>query len=226
MVGGEMKPGAKMNRIVYTLFCLSLMAVNCAGQSSKIDSLQNIADHSKTDSAKVDALNGLFLEYEYTYEIKAKECLRKAFELSEKTGYKRGLSYCYTNSAYLAEDKGNFPDALKNHFTALKIRERYGDKKATAESYNNVGLIYYYQGNCPSALKSYFRALKIKDSALQGPQKVEANSYNNIGLVYQVQGNLPDALKNHLSALEIRKKVGDTRGVAGSYNNIGNILLT
>ena len=202
------------------LFILSIIISHFAfGQQSRIDSLLNVLKTTKQDTTKVNTYNNLFLEVEFTDETKAKEYLKKALELSHKIDFKKGLGITFLYLGYLAEDKGNYPDALKNYFTTLKISEAIGDKKGIATSYLNIGNANYRQGNYPEALKSHFASLKIREAI--GDKKGVASSYNNIGLIYRDQGNYAEALKNHFAALKIRKSIDDKYGMADSYGNIG-----
>lgn len=65
-------------------------------------SLLTILKTAKEDTIKVNTLNNLFLEYEFTEDEKAKGYLTKAFELSQKIDYKKGLA-CTTSPKSLIE---------------------------------------------------------------------------------------------------------------------------
>ena len=203
------------------VYCL-LPTAYCFGQTSKIDSLQTILKISKEDTTKINTLNKLFLEVEFSDDKKATKYLDEALELSQKINYKKGLSITYIYLGYFAEDKGNYSEALKNYTTSLKASEDIGFKKGEADSYNNIGSVYNYQGNYPDALKNYFISLKIREGI--NDKKGIADSFNNIGIVYNYQGNYSEALKNIWAALEKREEIGNKKGIADSYNNIGSIF--
>lgn len=207
--------------VVSLIINLITCADVCFAQNVKSDSLENIVKITDQDTTKVNALNALFLQYEFTDYEKAKNYLNKALELSEKIGYKKGLSVTYTYFGYFAEDEGDYPNAMKNYFAALKISTAIGDKNGIASSYNNIGNVYVEKGNYPEALKNYFLSLKIRE-AINDKTNIAA-SYNNIGIVYYNQFNYPAALKNHLASLKIKEMIGDKKGIGYSYNNIGNV---
>lgn len=215
-----------MKKIFYMVVCCLLNYVGSFAQNSMTDSLLTLLGSSKEDTAKVDLLNSLFLEYEFIDDIKAEEFLNKALELSQKIDYKKGLSTTYVYFGYFAEDKSNYDEALKYYLAGLKIREairlpngQIGDKQGIADSYSNIGNIYYYQGNYPEALKNYFSSLQMREAL--GNKKGIGDSYITIGNVYYNQGNYTEALKNYFSSLKIKEEIGDKKGVASSYNNIG-----
>jgi tetratricopeptide (TPR) repeat protein len=189
------------------------------GQQNKIDSLLNVLKTTKQDTTKVKTYNNLFLEVEFTDDAKAIEYLTKALELSKKIDFNKGLGVTYAHLGYFAEDKGKYPEALKNYFASLKIKEAIGDKKGIADSYNNIGVIYDKQSNYPEALKNHFASLKIREAI--GDKKGITFSYNNIGIIYDMQGNYTEALKNHFASLKIKQAMGDKYGIANSYTNIG-----
>ncbi len=134
------------------------------------------------------------------------------FKQKARTNNSIGIIYWY---------QGNYPEALKNHFAALKIRKELRDKKGIAISSNNLGLVYGNQGNYPEALKNYFAALQILEET--GDKYSLAASYVNIGIIYRNQYNFPEALKYNFDALKIQEELGDEKGIANSFHNIGAI---
>jgi tetratricopeptide (TPR) repeat protein len=127
---------------IYVLVCFLFFSIFSFGQVSSVDSLLGILKMAKEDTVKVNTLNELFLEYEFSDSAKAQECLNKAFELSNQADFKKGLASTYINLGYFAEDKGDFPVALKNYEISLKTFEIIGDKEGISDSYNNMGNVY------------------------------------------------------------------------------------
>ncbi|MCE9539681.1 MAG: tetratricopeptide repeat protein [Bacteroidetes bacterium] len=127
----------------------------------------------------------------------------------------------FNKIGFMYKIQGNYQEALKNYFEALKIFEVIGNKKNIAASYNNIGNVYYAQGNYPEALKNHFASLKLSE-AIDDKGGI-ARSYNNIGNIYDSQGNYAEALKNHFTSLKIKEVIGDNEGIAASYGNIGSV---
>ena len=213
--------------LLFATFITLVLSLNCFAQQNNIDSLLTLLKTTKEDTTKVKILNNLFLHYEFTDDEKAGEYLNKALSISQsivpKGIAKKSLSTTYIHLGYFEEDKGNYPEALKNYLHALEIKQETGDKQGVADSYNNIGSVYYAQGNYPEALKNYFASLKIFEAI--GNKKDNAASHNNIGIIYYNQGNYPEALKNHFASLKIKEAIGDKAGVSYSYNNIGNVYV-
>jgi tetratricopeptide (TPR) repeat protein len=193
----------------------------CFSQNERTDSLILLTQSTNQDTAKVNAYNELFLEYEFSNPEKAKEYVNQAAELAKKIAYNKGLALAYTYSGYLSEDLGNYPEALKNHALALKVRVSAGDKKGIANSYNNLGIIYYNQGSYSDALKNQFISVGIKEKI--DDKKGLASSYNCLGNIYSALGNYPEALKNYFAFMKVEEELKNRGGMASAYNNIGII---
>jgi signal transduction histidine kinase len=151
----------------------------------------------------------------------ALELARQAVAILELQNDKHIIGPFYTYIGNTCFIQGNYPEALKNYYTALKLAEEIDDKISMANSFNNIGNIYGKQGIYTEALKNYSASLKLKDET--GDKKGISISYNNIGAVYEKEGNYPEALKNHFFSLKIREEIGDKSNIANSHNNIGCI---
>jgi tetratricopeptide (TPR) repeat protein len=162
----------------------------------------------------------------------AKGFLSEAKELSEKRDAQKSMVRSYNNIGNIHKDKGDFDKALEFQFKSLEIKEEIEDKKGMAASYNNIGIIYHFKGDYDKALEFQLKSLEIKEEI--GDKNGMAYSYNNIGLIHWNKGDsqldkniqwaeYDKALEFHFKALETREEIGDKKGVAGSYNNIGLI---
>lgn len=202
---------------IINIFFILIHSV-CFSQDINADSLLNTA---KNDRDKISVLNRLFLEYEFSDPEKAGTYLNEAFELSQKTNNKKALVLTYYHLGFFAEDKGNYPEALKNYYASLKLAESIADKAAAADASFGIGNIYYLQENYEEALKKFTASLKIYEAL--GKKQSIATAYNNIGGVYFHQRNYPEALKKYKEGLKIREALGDQRAIADSYGSIGNV---
>ena len=220
-------------RNILLLLCLTLSAMNsfsCAeealSENSRIDSLLTVLQTAKEDSARVTLLNNLSMlcwrDADYN---RAKNYANQALVLASGPNQselaKRGRSNAFNNIGLCAMYLGNYSEALKDHFAALKIRQEIQYKRGIAGSYHNIGLVYYLQGNYPEALKYHFSSLKINEEL--GDKQGIADCYSNLGIIYDEQSNYQEALKNDLASLKLDEELGDKQGVAIAYNNIGNI---
>ena len=136
---------------------------------------------------------------------------------------KRGASASHNNIGLIYENQGNYPDALKEYFAAMKIGEEIDDKVGIASCHNNIGNIYNQLGKPPDALREYFAALKIRIEI--GEKQGIATSHASIGSIYYQLGNYPDAVNEYLSALDIFIEISDRSDIAITRNNIGEAYI-
>lgn len=127
----------------------------------------------------------------------------------------------YSNIGHIYERQGNYPEALKNHKTALEQYEQRADKQGIGICLANIGNIYLRQGNYPAALQNSLVALKVFEEIEY--KKGIGECYNDIGLVHLNQNNYSEAQKNFETALKFREEANDTLNVAGCFINIGII---
>ncbi|HWY38022.1 MAG TPA: tetratricopeptide repeat protein [Bacteroidia bacterium] len=216
-----MKTHNKPIKLAYCVFFLLLNAINLAF-AQNIDSLLTLLKTGKKDTSQVILLNDiawqLFKVGSYdTSMIYAENAKKMATSIS----YKKGMASAYCNIGNDHQKKGNYSEALKNHFAALKLMKETNDQKSIASCYNNVGIVYQNQGNYPEALKNYYTSLKIYEKL--GNKKGIAVLYNGIGVIYHLQRNYQEALKSFFSALKEQELLNDKRSIAFAYGNIGNV---
>lgn len=132
---------------------------------------------------------------------------------------KRTTAIIYVNIGINHYEMSNYPEALKNYFTGLKIFEETDDRKAIGSVYNNIANIYTDMGNYDEALKNHLAAKKIREA--NGDKRGIAGSHLNIGVIYFYLGNYTEALKNYFEARKIYEELGDRNEVALAYSHIG-----
>ena len=144
------------------------------------------------------------------------------FFLSKALTYsapKRTTAIIYVNIGINHYEMSNYPEALKNYLTGLKIFEETGDKRAIASVYNNIANIYTDMGKYDEALKNHLAAKKIREEF--GDKRGIANYHLNVGVIFFSQGNYADALKNYFEARKLYEELGDKNEVALAYHHIG-----
>ena len=218
---------------IVLIFSFLIQYSFCFSQHTVIDSLLSILKTDSPDSNRLIQLNNISIEYKdlgiydsAIYYANAALVLsnaiyKKSKDQKIKQSAKKSEASSYNTIGNIYSDQGNYPQALKNYFSSLRIRDSLNDKKGVGDSYNNIGIINDLKGDYPEALKNYFISLKTRESI--GDNEGIASSYGNIGLVYSNQGNYPEALKNFLACLKIREATGDQESVADAYNNLGLI---
>ncbi|MFH1322033.1 MAG: tetratricopeptide repeat protein [Bacteroidota bacterium] len=167
----------------------------------------------------------------------------EALEIGKELGDKACMAADLGNIGIVYWNQGDYPAALKHYFEALEIGKELGDKNGVAVQLCNIGIVYWNQGdlstddsvrqvNYSNALKHLFEALKIFKEL--GSKNYIAAILGNIGVVYKTQGDLStddtvrqvnysNALKYYFEALDIDRELGNNRGIAIRFGNIGTL---
>lgn len=201
------------------MFCCCFFNAVFARQGSVADSLSAVLKTTTVDTVKVDLLNQLFLLFEFSDAAKAEEYLDQSLKICKKIYYKKGLILTYTNYGYLAEDRGDYNEALKNYDLSLDAAQKLLDLKSVGACYNNKGNVFYFQSNYPQAFENYFKSLKIREQ-LNDKHGI-ADAHNNLGLVYFNQRSYEKALENYSICMKIYMELGEKKGIAIACDHIG-----
>jgi len=214
-----------VGRMILLIFIYSLPVVSIA-QNKQIDSLRKLLI-ATSDTAKVNLLNQLARQYAIASEFEeAKAHAEQALALAEKIKFKPGVTRSYGmlgnifhNEGTKFHSQGNFAEALKRYFIALKYREKIQDKEQMAKSSGNIGLIHWHRYNYPEALKYMFISLRYFEDC---KSKIGiAGTYNNIGLISVLQKNYTVAMKYYESAMNLYKELDDRASMVNLYFNMG-----
>jgi tetratricopeptide (TPR) repeat protein len=111
-------------RKIFVLVLFLLSGIFSYAQNDYVDSLVKHLKNEKTDTGKINDLHQLFLEYEFSDNIKSTEYIYKALELSKKSGYKKGLAVSYKYLGFFAEDTGNYEQAINNYQRNFSLSSR------------------------------------------------------------------------------------------------------
>ncbi len=206
-------------RIGYILVLFCILSCSLYGQDPKVDSLSALLKTTTTDTGQVAILNQLFELTEFSNPDQAETYLKKSMELCEKAYYKKGAVLTHTHFGYLAEDRGDYNEALKNYREGLELAVSLNDKRSMGASYNNMGNVFYFQGNYPDAFTNYFKSLKIRE--LLNDKQGIADAYSNLGLVQMAQGSYSQALENYSDCLELYRELNNKKGIAIAYDHVG-----
>lgn len=207
---------------------------SCA-QSHTVDSLKNELQNTKQDTNYLKLLNSISreflfkngnykqaIQYADSARVFAERVLAENRDAEQIAVIKIELARAIINIGFGYNELGNYPDALKYMFNALKISEEIDYKSGIASCNINIGQVYFMQNNFTEALNYFAVALKMYESI--GDKISLSKCYNNIAGIHLYQGNYADALKNLFASLKIREETGDRHGMANSYNNIGEVF--
>lgn len=113
-------------------------------------------------------------------------------------------------------------DALLRHERALNIYQKYQDAEGEAETKSFIGGMYEKMGSYPKALENQMEALKIFEELHLTNQLAFVRE--NIGSIYEDLEQYDSAYANFQKAFVLNKALGDSLGIVGNLNNLGDVL--
>ncbi len=211
-----------MERILkYFLTTLLIQSLyfTSVSQSKIIDSLRHSLKNCKEDSSKIKLLNTLSNQLSKTNLDSALMLSTQAFQLAEKTGWKKGILQSIFHIGKHNYLKGAYAKALDNYLASLKIAEELKIQQTQAMIMGSIGNIYVLQGAYPKALRFYFNAMNIAES-LHDKNGI-ASYYSNIGLAYAYSGESEKALEYLIKSLNSNIESGNEVAQATTMDFIG-----
>jgi tetratricopeptide (TPR) repeat protein len=137
-----------------------------AQNQREIDSLVNLLESVKYDTARVNLYNKIFSAYGSGDSAKAMEYYGKALRLAQKINYATGIADAYHflgcyydyRSEY-AQSLGYLQKAIQVYAPALENAKSRNEvrliKTGISSCYNHIGIIHYFQGDYQVALEYY-----------------------------------------------------------------------
>ena len=181
------------------------------------------------------------IKWVQTDYVQALDYFEQSLEIREEEGDKLGMAASLNNIGNIYYPQAQYLRAMEYFWKSLKIREELDrstdsnvvmkNRKGMADANLNIGNVYYAQDDYENALKYYFIAVDLQEEITKWPDPMYANqgkqalalSLNNIGGVYLDQSKFPLGLEYFLKALNLREALGNKKGVAQSYSNIGSM---
>ncbi len=212
-----------MRKLIF-FFCSILFFSNCFSQDREADSLLALLNKESADTARVDLMNKIAVNYFNTSPEKAMQYGTEAKTLAETKGYTQGLAYALKNIGIAYYMQADYIQTLTYWNQSLKEFENANDKKGIANILSNLGAVYNNEGDDAKALDYYLKALRYAEETNDTLRLVTV--LNNIGTVYFNNASTRDtALHYYLRALPLCEILGDDDAIGTTTVNIGEIYL-
>lgn len=174
------------------------------------------------DTTKVNNLLVQAKQYFFSDLKKTQEFAIEAIQLSESSGYQKGISL---GNYYLAQVYLNYNSQLAESYLveSLKHAKNIADSAQINRINNSFGVLYQNANEYEKALK-YFH--KVLNSYLSnGNDSLAAAIYNNLGISYEELHFDSLAMDNYQRATQINERNGNLEWLARNYQNLGNYYL-
>ncbi|MCB0760852.1 MAG: tetratricopeptide repeat protein [Flavobacteriales bacterium] len=189
------------------------------GQTEYQDSLLNVIESARGDSARFWGMYNLMSDYNLEGSEQAFEVGRDALNLAKSNGNIHWQGRAHYGLGIAHDLAGATDSCLKHQLEARKLFEEEGNVQWIGNTMNSIGVSYFYAGDLVNALKWYLDVLEYWEN--NGLEDEAAQTINNIGVVYRMQRNYEDAIKIYQKSVSIKEAQGDEKGLANTYNNIG-----
>lgn len=205
--------------LAFSGIALAQNTTKAAQGQELIDSLILVLSKSNEDINKANLYYELSLIYTKINPNEGLIYANKGILLSERINEDSEKFYRTLGNNYLA--KSDYPEALSNYFTALKINEKNNNIQGIAASLLDIGVVYINQSDNDKALTYLFKSLKIYTD-LDNKREIASN-LNNIGNVYLQKGEYSKSISYYNKALKINTDLGFADWEANNLGNLGNV---
>jgi hypothetical protein len=187
----------------------------------KLDSLNRIVRSNSHDTMKVWALLDIADTYALSNMDTTMEICKKAEKISDRLGYKRGLSGCYNLFAYVLQEEGNTDSALVYLLKGSEIDRELKDLSGVASGLTGIGAIYHQKGDMIRALQYYYKALAMNEQ-IDNKKGIMSTIFNVATLLYR-QGQEKKAIAYYFRCLKIAQELKDDEFISKAITGIATI---
>ncbi len=149
----------------------------------------------------------------------ATQAYELAIELADENGESSVLAESLRRLGVVRHNRDDQATARQLCQRSYEVASDAGHYPLAAEALNILGIIEFEAGAIPAAREIYQRALALGGSNLELRARIE----QNLGILSNIQGDLPEALQHYQRSLDACRSVGDERGCAIAYHNLGMI---
>jgi two-component system NarL family sensor kinase len=208
------------------LFLTLLMIVKAAsGQTweQERDSLLKALSVARDDSNKAMTMIYLGAEYEYNQPDSALYFLRRAYDLSIRVHYVRGIVNGLSLQAAVSATRNDLDSAIALDSAAIVISQKANYQKGLAGVYNNIAILYDNKGDLVHSVDYYLRAIAL-DEQFHDDSRL-ATGYSNIAGVYVHLNEYEKGYAYSLKGIALGRKSQDKNAMESGYLNLSSALI-
>ncbi|MDG1276456.1 MAG: sensor histidine kinase [Algoriphagus sp.] len=209
---------------VIGIIIICLCSFSSYGQTSLIDSLQNILTQQPDDSTKASVMGDLCWHLKYSDPPKALEYGHESIQISKKNGYQALQAYASNNVGVVFWAKSDYDSAAYYLDQTRELYTSLDNERGVAVTSVNLGLILQNKGDYDASLEYQLEALrivtKIDDQGLKG------SVLTNIGNVHFLNEKFDKAKAYYFDALRLKQSLPDDdfrQNIQKTLLNIGNV---
>lgn len=155
-------------------------------------------------------------------EPEARDAYNEAFALTSNPEGKLLRSSVLSGMGTLAQDQGNYSEAIRFLEDCLKIKEENGEPVGIANALSNLGYCAYIQDDVTTAIPLLQRAVGLLENA-GGVTQLRANTLNNLGGATRINGDYGTARSHLAQSLSLRLELNDRRSLTYSFEEFARL---
>lgn len=182
------------------------------------DSLEQVLKGNISDSLRIDILSDLGAYYKTVDTSKAIFYANRLLDLGDETGIERAVLHGYNQLGNLAQNAGNYNQAIHYYKTAISQTK---DSIQIARLYGGVGASKFYMNEIDSCI--YFTELGLRLKQKFDPDETHsiAVSMSNIAQLNVYQNQYEKALEYYHQCQKIWEQTNAQYPLTVLYNNMG-----
>lgn len=150
-----------MRKTFLLLLLLFFFKALCSGQSSELSGIRSSLTHISDSLRYVDALNRMaMLLYEKNVDSTF-YYTRKAREIADRLGYRKGQADALNNLGVFFDIKGNLQLGLRYYNEAHEVYTALGDDANRVQTLMNIAMVYKSIGKNQRAIRKFGEALQM-----------------------------------------------------------------
>lgn len=206
-----------MTRFYITVFALCL----AFGVSVQSKEFQKKETHNIPDTARINFLNHSAADSLNVNPQYAEQAALESESLSNKIGYKRGLSYALYNLANLYMNQYKSQNSIERCLLAIDHANQLNDSLLLGKAYNVLGIDSSDLGHYKESIRCYQKSLSYTDKTKDSKTRMLA--LINLGVSYTYLSDYEKSVENYLLGLKIVEERNDTSRMITVLNNLSSV---
>lgn len=201
-----------------------LLCAGCSSARAQVaDSLQRLLLEAGRDKEAVSLYYAYGKAIEDEQPDSAVYYYKKAKQLSEDLGYKKGMATFASNYIVVLNRRGQFREALVVAEEALEIYKETGDDYDLTTAYMNVGNEWHYLSDYAQAAEYYLLSKKHAEKINHRSSLRRLN--NNLAAVFLDLDDYEKGRQYAEAGLKLAKELKDDFAIASSEFNLASVYI-
>ena len=210
------------NSILLLLLLLSGVTIATAQNQAVVDSLQSLLP-TAADTTKVHVLRNLGAQYQYNQSARAEQYFRQSLQLAQQLKWPYGTILAEQSLSWLYKNRGNYPQAQKLLFRALRFWQDRQDHRREWKTTNDIAELLSQTGEHEKSKQWHETALGL--ARANRDTVAITRTYTALGTTETRLNHWLVAATWFRQALALAERRQDAVGLAYTLNNLGDVYI-